>query len=274
MSAPTPRDRRKQAACPLGRIGPRTGGKVLGGEQPASRWSSRRPPGLSAALAHLALACPAAPTRQARQAVRRLGLLPQSLWPRPPCNSEASRACKVSEPTVRETTRRWPPGPFFTLHMLALLPGPAPPSAQVTRSPSGQDYDVGCTSGRQTARMKPTILTSCRNIEHRALAVRAVGRIDAAAECRSALWMVATCGRGPGRHTNTELPFNEVNAVMSRLPIGVVNLLRGQPVPRGPSLREAYRPFNAVAALAVMGMTLLAWWATRTRRALWPCRCC
>jgi CubicO group peptidase (beta-lactamase class C family) len=69
-------------------------------------------------------------------------------------------------------------------------------------------------------------------------------------------------------NANTELPFNEVNAVMSRLPIGVVNLLRDQPVPQGPSLREAYRPLNAAAALAVIAMAAVAWWAARTRRAV------
>jgi CubicO group peptidase (beta-lactamase class C family) len=70
-------------------------------------------------------------------------------------------------------------------------------------------------------------------------------------------------------NTNTELPFGEVNAVMSRLPIGVVNLLRGQPVPKGPSLREAYRLFNAVATLVSAGLVALAWWAARRRRAVW-----
>lgn len=68
-------------------------------------------------------------------------------------------------------------------------------------------------------------------------------------------------------NANTELPFNEVNAVMSRLPIGVVNLLRGQPVPQGPSLRQAYFPFNAAAALVVIGLLVLAWRAARARRA-------
>lgn len=33
-------------------------------------------------------------------------------------------------------------------------------------------------------------------------------------------------------NANTEVPFDEVNAVMSGLPIGVVNVLRGQPVPQ------------------------------------------
>jgi CubicO group peptidase (beta-lactamase class C family) len=70
-------------------------------------------------------------------------------------------------------------------------------------------------------------------------------------------------------NANTELPFNEVNAVMSRLPIGVVNLLRGQPPPAGPSLRRAYLPLNAAAVVAVIGAALLAWRAVRTRRALW-----
>ena len=70
-------------------------------------------------------------------------------------------------------------------------------------------------------------------------------------------------------NANTELPFNEVNAVMSRLPIGVVNLLRGHPPPQGPSLRSAYLPLNAAAAVAVICVAWLAWWAARTRRALW-----
>ena len=70
-------------------------------------------------------------------------------------------------------------------------------------------------------------------------------------------------------NANTELPFNEVNAVMSRLPIGVVNLLRGQPPPQGPSLREAYLPFNAAAALALLGLVALARWVGRARRIAW-----
>ncbi len=70
-------------------------------------------------------------------------------------------------------------------------------------------------------------------------------------------------------NANTELPFNEVNAVMSRLPIGVVSLLRGQPAPQGPSLRDAYLPLNAAAAATVIAAALLAWWAARTRRAVW-----
>jgi len=70
-------------------------------------------------------------------------------------------------------------------------------------------------------------------------------------------------------NANSEQPFGEVNAVMSRLPIGVVNLLRGQPVPQGQSLRRAYMPFNAAAALSVAAGMALAWWAGRARRARW-----
>lgn len=68
-------------------------------------------------------------------------------------------------------------------------------------------------------------------------------------------------------NANIELPVNEVNAVMSRLPIGVVNLLRGQLAPQGPSLRRAYFAFNVTAALAVMALLALAGWAVNMHRA-------
>jgi CubicO group peptidase (beta-lactamase class C family) len=70
-------------------------------------------------------------------------------------------------------------------------------------------------------------------------------------------------------NANSELPLNEVNAVMSRLPIGVVNLLRGQPVPQGPSLRSAYRPLDIAAALLVIVLTAAAYRAACARRAVW-----
>jgi CubicO group peptidase (beta-lactamase class C family) len=72
-------------------------------------------------------------------------------------------------------------------------------------------------------------------------------------------------------NANNELPFGNINAVMSRLPIGVVNLLRGQPPPTGPSLRSAYLVFDAVIVLVAAALAALVWWATRSaRRALWP----
>ena len=70
-------------------------------------------------------------------------------------------------------------------------------------------------------------------------------------------------------NANSELPFNDVDAVTSRLPLGVVNLLRGQPPPQGPSLREAYLPFNAASALALLGLVALATWVGRARRIAW-----
>jgi CubicO group peptidase (beta-lactamase class C family) len=71
-------------------------------------------------------------------------------------------------------------------------------------------------------------------------------------------------------NANNELPFGEVNAVMSRLPIGVVNLLRGEPPPTGPSLRNAYLVFDAVVVLIAVVLAAVAWRAARARRAVWP----
>jgi CubicO group peptidase (beta-lactamase class C family) len=70
-------------------------------------------------------------------------------------------------------------------------------------------------------------------------------------------------------NANSELPFNEVNAVFSRLPIGVVNLLRGAPPPQGPSLQQAYRPFNAASAIGLVLLGGLSAWAARARRLGW-----
>jgi hypothetical protein len=70
-------------------------------------------------------------------------------------------------------------------------------------------------------------------------------------------------------NANSELPFGNANAVMSRLPIGVVNLLRGQAPPEGPSLRQAYRPFNAAVALSMVALGALAGLAARARRSRW-----
>ena len=68
-------------------------------------------------------------------------------------------------------------------------------------------------------------------------------------------------------NANTELPIGGVNAVMSRLPIGIVNLLRGQAPPAGPSLRAAYAQFTTVVVLVLAAVALLARWALRARRA-------
>jgi CubicO group peptidase (beta-lactamase class C family) len=68
-------------------------------------------------------------------------------------------------------------------------------------------------------------------------------------------------------NANTELPLGALNAVISRLPLGVVNLLRGHAPPQGPSLRAAYAKFIGVAVLALAVIALLAWQAARARRA-------
>lgn len=70
-------------------------------------------------------------------------------------------------------------------------------------------------------------------------------------------------------NAKSDLPFNGLDAVTSRLPIGVVNLLRGQPPPTGPSLQEAYLPFNAACAVAVFTLIALCGWAVRARRSAW-----
>jgi len=57
--------------------------------------------------------------------------------------------------------------------------------------------------------------------------------------------------------------------VTSRLPIGVVNLLRGQPPPTGPSLQQAYLPLNVACAMAAVALIALSVWAARTRRMAW-----
>lgn len=72
-------------------------------------------------------------------------------------------------------------------------------------------------------------------------------------------------------NANNELPLGNFNAALSRLPIGVVNLLRGQPPPTGPSIRGAYLVFDAVIVVIALMLAALASWAVkRHRRAIWP----
>jgi uncharacterized membrane protein YoaK (UPF0700 family) len=67
-------------------------------------------------------------------------------------------------------------------------------------------------------------------------------------------------------NVKSDLPFNGLNAVTSRLAIGVVNLLRGQPPPVGPSLQQAYLLFNTACGITVVVLIALAGWAARARR--------
>ena len=70
-------------------------------------------------------------------------------------------------------------------------------------------------------------------------------------------------------NAKSDLPFNGLDAVSSRLPIGVVNLLRGQPTPEGPSIQQAYLPVNAACTIALVVLIALARWASRTRHTGW-----
>jgi CubicO group peptidase (beta-lactamase class C family) len=104
-----------------------------------------------------------------------------------------------------------------------------------------------------------------------------VGPFGAAADARwhqGALaafeaWMVLLPDTNQGVvlliNAKSDLPVNGIDGVTSRLPIGVVNLLRGEPPPSGPSMREAYRPFNAACAIAMIMLAALSAWAARTR---------
>lgn len=106
-----------------------------------------------------------------------------------------------------------------------------------------------------------------------------VGPFGAAADARwhlgnlasFAAWMVLLPATGEAVvvliNANSELPGT--GSVISRLPIGIVNLLRGQPLPQGPSLRTAYRVFNLGAAALLLALALLAWRGLRARQA-WP----
>lgn len=67
-------------------------------------------------------------------------------------------------------------------------------------------------------------------------------------------------------NAKSDLPINGLNAVTSRLPIGVVNLLRGQSPLAGPSLQQAYLPFNVACAIALVILIVLSGWVARTRR--------
>ena len=68
-------------------------------------------------------------------------------------------------------------------------------------------------------------------------------------------------------NANTELPVGGVSAALSRLPIGIVNLLHGQPAPQGLSVRAAYGRFIVIAGIVIALTALLAWRAARARRA-------
>jgi hypothetical protein len=69
-------------------------------------------------------------------------------------------------------------------------------------------------------------------------------------------------------NANYEPPMGNGNAALSRLPIGVVNLLRGAEPPSGVSIRGAYVMFDLTIGMLVGALAVLAWivrraWAKR-----------
>jgi hypothetical protein len=65
-------------------------------------------------------------------------------------------------------------------------------------------------------------------------------------------------------NAGSQLPLAGANEVMSRIPIGVVNLLDGQSPPTGSSLTRFYLVFNAIVA-AIVALQLLALWRLARR---------
>jgi CubicO group peptidase (beta-lactamase class C family) len=64
-------------------------------------------------------------------------------------------------------------------------------------------------------------------------------------------------------NANGDLPLTRANQVLSRIPLGVVNLLHGQVPPAGPSLRRAYAVFDLLAVVWLGGVALWSWWVGR-----------
>jgi CubicO group peptidase (beta-lactamase class C family) len=64
-------------------------------------------------------------------------------------------------------------------------------------------------------------------------------------------------------NANHELPLFGANEIFSRLPIGVVNLLRGQAAPRGANMRDAALKINAVLTAGVVLCIEFAAWLVR-----------
>jgi CubicO group peptidase (beta-lactamase class C family) len=64
-------------------------------------------------------------------------------------------------------------------------------------------------------------------------------------------------------NANNEPPFGSGNTALSRLPIGVVNLLRGAEPPSGTSIRQAYVMFDLIVGIVAGIFAILAWLVLR-----------
>jgi CubicO group peptidase (beta-lactamase class C family) len=67
-------------------------------------------------------------------------------------------------------------------------------------------------------------------------------------------------------NANSELPLFNAGAAFSRIPIGVVGLLRGQAPPSGATVAGAYAQLTAALAAIQLAVLGLAWWTVRRAR--------
>lgn len=84
-----------------------------------------------------------------------------------------------------------------------------------------------------------------------------------------AAWMVLLPNMQQGVvvliNANSELPLFGAGDAFSRIPIGVVNLLRGQPAPTGSTVTDAYLRLNTVLALIGAAVVCVSWVIARRR---------
>jgi CubicO group peptidase (beta-lactamase class C family) len=64
-------------------------------------------------------------------------------------------------------------------------------------------------------------------------------------------------------NASSELPLFGAGDAFSRIPIGVVNLLRGQPAPAGVTVADAYLRLNTALALIGAMVVGVSWWIAR-----------
>jgi len=85
-----------------------------------------------------------------------------------------------------------------------------------------------------------------------------------------AAWMVVLPDTGQAVvvliNANGELPLTDANQALSRIPVGVVDLLRGRAPPLGQSMRRAYATFDAAALLLLGAVAAWSWRVGRQGR--------
>jgi hypothetical protein len=82
-----------------------------------------------------------------------------------------------------------------------------------------------------------------------------------------AAWMVLLPNTRQGVvvliNANSEMPWFGAGDAFSRIPIGVVNLLRGRPAPSGATVADAYLRLNMALALIGAVVVGVSWWIAR-----------